>query len=325
MRLRRDLCPGRIFDACALTIGNFDGLHRGHEALLMRCRDHARERDIAMAVMTFEPLSREYFGGPDAPGRLQSAGERIAQIGRFHPDLLWMPRFGPRLAQTSPEDFIDRFLVEVLGVNVVVLGDDFRFGHRASGNLSLLREHGADKGFEVDTVSEVAAFGVRVSSTAVRAALSDSDFAQAERLLGRPYDICSRVVHGQRLGRKLGYPTANLLLKRRKPPLSGIFAVRVNGAGLSNRAAVASLGTRPTVGGGPMVLEVHVFDYDGDLYGQRLHVRFVEKLRDEEHFPDLPSLTAKMHEDAARARRILAANELTSMSATGPLQQNNEQ
>lgn len=300
----RDLCPG----GSVVTIGNFDGLHRGHHALLTATQAHAADTGLAMAVVTFEPLSREYFARETPVARLYSAGERLHILRRYEPDLVWLVRFNGALAKLPPRTFVERFLVAGLAAERLIVGDDFRFGRGAEGDMDYLRNVGQELGFEVWNVTTVVDGDLRISSTAVREALLHGDFALAERLLGRPYGIYGRVVRGQRLGRKLGYPTANIRLRRRHAPLHGIYAVRVDGAGLVNHDGVASLGVRPTVSGdGQMLLEVHLFDFEGELYGRHLEVRFVAKLRDEQRFESLEALTAQMNQDAAQARALLAA------------------
>lgn len=300
----RDLCP----QGAAVTVGNFDGLHRGHSALLTATQAHANDAGLALAVVTFEPLSKEFFARGKVPPRIYSAIERVRFLKRFRPDVVWLARFNRTLTQLSARDFVKGYLVDGLGAQRVVIGDDFRFGRGREGNVDVLRELGAEYGFDVWSATTVRDGDLRISSTAVREALEAGDFALAERLLGRPYTIYGRVVRGKRLGRKLGYPTANIRLRRPRSPVHGIFAVRVDGPGLAGHRAVASLGFRPTVdGGGEPLLEVHLFDYDGDLYGRHLDVTFVAKLREEEKFDDLDALIAQMDRDAAQARALLAA------------------
>ncbi len=308
MRVVRDhhhqgLCPA----GSAVTVGNFDGLHRGHAALVEGARSLALDEKLAVAVMTFEPLSREYFAR-ERVARIYSAGERLRVLQRLGPDLVWLVRFNAALASMSPEAFVRRFLVEGLAARYVIVGDDFRFGHRAAGDVALLRELGGVHGFEVRNAETVMVDGARASSTRVREALLAGDFGQAERLLGRPYAIDGRVVRGRQLGQELGYPTANIRLRRRHAPLHGVYAVRVDGPGFEDRIGVASLGVRPTVDeDGAVLLEVHLFDYAGDLYGAHLSVRFVAKLREEERFDSLDALVEQMNRDAELARELLAA------------------
>jgi riboflavin kinase/FMN adenylyltransferase len=289
-----------------VTIGTFDGMHLGHQALLARLKEHGRRLSRPVMVLTFEPMPREFLLGADqAPARLTSCRERWRILERLGCDFLWLLRFGPSLRCLSGEAFA-ALLAKELKTPLVVVGHDFRFGRNGEATAAMLSAAGQGLGFEVDVVAPVAVDGERVSSSAVRSALAAADFAQVRRWLGRPYSMTGRVVHGNRLGRSLGFPTANLQIERRRPPVHGIFAVRVHGAGDAPLPGVASLGTRPTVDGEHTLLEAHVFDFAGDLYGREIEVEFVAKLRDEEHFPSLDALVAQMHKDAAEARQLLA-------------------
>jgi riboflavin kinase/FMN adenylyltransferase len=292
---------------CAVAIGNFDGVHLGHQALIRTARARAAELGIASSVLTFEPYPREYFDAPNAPARLMRLREKCAALASLGVDRLVVARFDARLQTQRPAEFVERVLVRGLGARHVVVGEGFRYAARREGTVDTLREAGGRHGFGVDAVPAVTLDGERVSSTRVRAALAAGDLDAARRLLGRPFRLSGRVIGGERLGRTLGYPTANLRLHRERLPLQGIYAVRVGGIGPRARDAVASLGTRPTVAGVEPLLEVHVFDFDGDLYGCRLDVDFVAKLRDEEKFGSLDALVAQMDVDARRAREILAA------------------
>jgi riboflavin kinase/FMN adenylyltransferase len=292
----------------AVAIGNFDGVHLGHQALVRAAGECTGASGARLAVLTFEPHPREYFDPAAAPPRLMRLGEKCAALDALGVERLVVLRFDARLQHLSPEAFVEQALCRGLGARHVVVGEGFRFGCRRLGTVETLATLGARAGFEVVVVPSVTADGVRVSSTRVREALGAGNLAAAARLLGRPYAMSGRVIYGRQLGRRLGYPTANLRLHRRSAPLGGVFAVEVRGIdGRPAASAVASLGTRPTVGGGETLLEVHVFDFDGDLYGRRLSVDFVAKLRDEEKFSSLDLLVAQMHADAARAREILAA------------------
>ncbi len=292
----------------AVAIGNFDGVHLGHQALVRAAGERARAGGAHLAVLTFEPHPREFFDPAAAPPRLMRLGEKCAALADLGVERLVVLRFDAGLQRLTPEAFIAEVLERGLDARHVVVGDGFRFGCRRAGTVETLLAAGPRAGFVVVAVPSVIAGGERVSSTRVRAALGAGELDDAARLLGRRYAMGGRVIYGQALGRSLGFPTANLRLHRRAAPLGGIFAVRVRGLeGRPGAAAVASLGTRPTVGGGETLLEVHVFDFDGDLYGRRLQVDFVAKLRDEQKFPSLDALVAQMHADAARARAILAA------------------
>jgi riboflavin kinase/FMN adenylyltransferase len=292
---------------CAVAIGNFDGVHLGHQALIRAARTRAAELGVASSVLTFEPYPREYFDPANAPARLMRLREKCAALASLGVDRLVVARFDARLQTQRPAEFVERVLMRGLGARHVVVGEGFRYAARREGNVESLREAGGRHGFGVDAVPAVTLDGERVSSTRVRAALAAGDLDAARRLLGRPFRLSGRVIGGERLGRTLGYPTANLRLHRERLPLQGIYAVRVGGIGPRARDAVASLGTRPTVAGVEPLLEVHVFDFDGDLYGCRLDVDFVAKLRDEEKFGSLDALVVQMDADARLAREILAA------------------
>lgn len=307
MRLFRDLDHARLASGSVVTIGNFDGVHRGHQALLRRCREDAVD-GLEAAVITFEPLPPAWFRPDDAPGRLTSPRQKLRLFAEAGMDLTWMMRFNRVLAELGAEAFVRRTLVDGLGARRIVVGDDFRFGRRREGDLDALRKLGAKYGFELDVVPEVIEDGHRVSSSAVRGALAAGDFDRAGVLLGRPWSLEGKVFRGSQLGRRLGYPTANMRLAARPCPIAGIFAVRARLRGEGDWLdGVANLGRRPAVGGGDFLVEVHVFDFDRDLYGRRLEVQFIEKLRDEANFKNLDALQLQMREDERRAREILQA------------------
>jgi riboflavin kinase/FMN adenylyltransferase len=304
-RLFRDvegglLCP----QGSVVCIGAFDGLHLGHRALVRHAVSRARMLDLPAVALSFEPLPREFFAVDSPSPRLTLPPARFEGLGRLGVDLVGLLRFNARLVAMSAEDFVRNMLVARLRAREVWVGPGFRFGRDRNGDLRTLQSLGASNGFTANAI-EAVGDGARISSTRVRSALATGDFATASRLLGRPYAINGRVVRGKRLGRTLGYPTANLRFGGKLPPFSGIFAVRVHGIGPDALPAVASVGTRPTVGGTEPLLEVHLFDFDGDLYGRRIDVEFVAKLRNEEKFADLPALVAQMHRDAVQARTIL--------------------
>ena len=281
---------------CALTIGNFDGVHRGHRALIDRVTAKAREADLSACVLTFEPHPREFFAGEAAPARITRLRDKLELMARAGVEHVHVARFDARFAALSAEQFISDVLVRGLGVQWLLVGRDFRFGARRAGDLATLQ----NRGFEVQAMPDVQYEGVRVSSSAVRAALKAGDLAEGERLLGHPYTISGRVAHGAKLGRGLGFPTANIVL-RRPPPVAGIFAVEVDRFG----PGVASVGRRPTINPVPIpLLEVHLFDHDRDLYGEHLRVRFLKKLRDEQKYDGLPALQAAMAHDAEQAREF---------------------
>jgi len=286
-----------------LTIGNFDGVHRGHRALIERVVAKGRELQVPSCVLTFEPHPREFFAPERAPARLTRLRDKLELIAAAGIERVHLVRFDARLAAMSAARFIDEVLVRTLGVRWLLVGRDFRFGAQRQGDFALLDDAGRRHGFELEAMPDVSFDGERVSSSAVRAALAAGDFARAERLLGRPYTISGKVVPGARLGRELGFPTANIPLAQ-EPPLAGIYVVEVDELG----RGVASIGRRPTVNPVPKpLLEVHIFDWHGgELYGRRLHVRFLRKLRDEAKFDDLAALRNAIARDAAEAREYFA-------------------
>jgi riboflavin kinase/FMN adenylyltransferase len=291
-------------DRIALTIGNFDGVHRGHQAMLSRLSEAAEDLALPPAVLTFEPHPREFFAPESAPPRLSTLRDKLERFASLGMARVHVARFDASLAKLSAEEFINQILVRNLRVGWILVGDDFRFGHDRVGDLALLREKAAT--YSVEAMPTVAIDGERASSTAVRSALALGNFEHAAKLLGRPYIISGHVAHGDKLGRDLGFPTANVVL-RHKPPLSGIFAVRVRGLGDEARAGVASLGVRPTVKqGAKPLLEIFVFDFDEAIYGRRIAVEFLRKLRDEERYADLDQLTRQIRVDVAQARDYFA-------------------
>jgi riboflavin kinase/FMN adenylyltransferase len=291
---------------CALTIGSYDGLHLGHQALLARLIAQAQEAALPAVMVTFEPMPREYLQPQEPPARLTSLRERWRLLELLPLDYLCVLRFDEALRNLSPQEFAELLARRLNAVSVVV-GHDFRFGRQGAATAEVLSEAGVALGFGVEIVPAVKLGGERISSSGVRTALALADFALAGRWLGRAWTMRGRVRGGERLGRKLGFPTANLALERRRSPVAGVFAVRVHGIGAAALPGVASLGTRPTVNGSEALLETHVFDFGGDLYGREIAVEFVAKLREEARFTSLDALTAQMHCDAAEARRILGA------------------
>ncbi len=291
---------------CVLTIGSFDGIHLGHQALLQRLLAHAEVASRPSMVLTFEPLPREYLCPDRPPARLTSWRERWHILGDSGIDYMCVLRFGEVLRNLSAEDFAT-LLARQLATHRVIVGHDFRFGRNGEATAEVLASAGRRLGFDVNVVAPVLLAGVRVSSSGVRDALARSEFELARGWLGRPYSMTGRVVRGNQLGRRLGFATANLRTGRRRVPVAGIFAVQVHGVENAARPGVASLGTRPTVtGSGEMLLEAHLFDFEGDLYGRQITVEFVAKLRDEQRFANLDALVGQMTRDAAEARRILS-------------------
>ncbi len=306
---------------CVATIGVFDGIHRGHQRILGLVRQSAGRLGLPALVFSFEPTPQEVMSPARAPARLMRLREKVLMLRELGMDCLYCPPFEPGIQQLAPADFVDRFLVRTLGVRHLVVGDDFRFGRDRAGGFADLEAGGREHGFGTEQVGSVMTGGERVSSTAIRAALASGDLAAATGMLGRSYRMVGRVGPGRQLGRELGFPTANLRLHRRQSPVHGIFAVRVHGVADGAVDGVASVGTRPTVAGTEPLLEVHVFDFTGDLYGRHLAVDFIARLRDEVRFEDLGALRRQMEEDAAQARRLLAARSAAAATTgKGPLQ-----
>jgi riboflavin kinase/FMN adenylyltransferase len=289
-----------------VTIGTFDGVHIGHQRILRRVLEEARARELPAVVFSFEPTPGEYFSRGTPPARLTRFREKFEALEQLGLDWLCCPPFDADMEALGPDEFIERLLVESLGVRYLVVGDDFRFAKNRTGSIDNLRDGGKRLGFSVEQVPSVLEDGRRVSSTRIRGLLADGQLERAKKLLGRYYRMTGRVVDGQKLGKQLGFPTANVNLSRAASPVGGIFAVRVDGLGAGLLNGVASVGTRPTVDGIEPVLEVHIFDFDRDIYGAYIQVEFIAKLREEVRFPDLKSLTAQMHIDAAQAREILS-------------------
>jgi riboflavin kinase/FMN adenylyltransferase len=309
MHVARGYSAAAARGPAALTIGNFDGVHLGHQAMLAELTRAAGRLGLPACVLTFEPHPREFFSPDQAPARLTSLREKLEMLAQCGVDRVHVCRFTYAFAQTAAEEFIERIIVRGLGARWVLVGDDFRFGARRAGSLVMLKQAAQRYGFEIAALPSVMLDGERVSSTALRQALATGDLGRAERLLGRAYAISGRVVAGDGLGRKLGYPTANVQMKRDRPPLTGIFAVRFHGATREPLQAVASLGVRPTVKQqGAPVLEVHVPDFDADLYRRHVRVEFLKKLRDEEKYADLASLTRQIGRDIEASRAFFSAH-----------------
>jgi riboflavin kinase/FMN adenylyltransferase len=307
MHLIRGLPPaGAQQGGQALTVGTYDGLHLGHQALLARLRAHARRLGVPTLMVTFEPMPREFLTPANPPARLTSLRERWRCLEQLELDRLCVLRFGTATRSLTAEQFAE-LLAQRLRPAIVVVGHDFRFGRGGEGTAERLQDAGERLGFAVDIVEPVTLGGERLSSSAIREALAAGELKRAERLLGRPYTITGRVVRGQQLGRKLGFPTANIRFPHRRLPLAGIYAVRVRirGGADTALAAVASIGTRPTVGGIEPLLEVYIFDFAAELYGREIAVECVQFLRPELKFESLDAMVAQIHEDAAQARQLL--------------------
>jgi len=286
--------------------------------MLARLVETARARAMPPCAMTFEPHPREFFAPDRAPARLTSLREKLELLAAHGMERTYVCRFDYRFAQHTAEEFVERTLLAGLGVRHLLIGDDFRFGARRAGDFALLKQLSARLGFSVEAMGSVTLDGERVSSTAVREALAAGRLAHAAALLGRPYSISGRVVRGDGLGRKLGFPTANVQMKHNRPPLAGIFAVEVAGVAADLLPGVASLGVRPTVKlAAAPVLEVYLFDFDGDLYGRHVRIEFLHKFRDEQKFAGLAALTKQIAQDAADARSFFAAREPRLQKSSG--------
>ncbi|MYD75069.1 MAG: bifunctional riboflavin kinase/FAD synthetase [Gammaproteobacteria bacterium] len=307
MKLARSIRESiRPADGCVLTIGNFDGVHRGHREIVRRLVESSREMDLPAILMTFFPSPQEFFRGDAAAARLSSVTSRYLCLTDSGIDTLLALPFNRKLAQTSAEDFILEYIVLGLGTRYLMVGDDFRFGAGRRGDYAMLEKYGGQYGFGVTRCAAVEVDGTRISSTRVRRALEAGDMREAERLLGRRFDIVGKVQHGDRRGRQWGFPTLNLPF-RRKPPMTGVFAVRVDLGDTRQHRGVANLGTRPTVDGMRTLLEVHLFDFDEQVYGCRVRVEFVEKIRDECRFGSFDALKAQIARDCETAQGILSA------------------
>lgn len=292
---------------CVATIGNFDGVHLGHQAVLGQLAEKADSLCLPLTVMTFEPQPQEVFRPEQSPPRLTRFREKVQAFRRYAVDRVMVLRFNKAFARQPPDEFIERLLVQGLGVKYLVIGDDFRFGKDRAGDFQMLKAAGQQHGFEVVSMHTFLLDDERVSSTRVRSALAEGDLNAAEKLLGRTYRMCGRVAHGDKKGRTIGFPTANIHLHRINTPLRGVFAVELFGLEGEPLSGVANLGTRPTVDGMRTLLEVHLFDFDGDIYGRHVHVDFLRKLRDEQRFDSFDALKAQIQRDAEQARAFFAA------------------
>jgi len=304
--------PQRNQHSTVLTIGNFDGVHRGHRALLARLTTKAQQLGLPAAVMTFEPHPREYFSPDSAPARLTSLREKLQLLGECGVDEVYVCGFNAKFAQMTADEFVER-IAKGLGVRHLIVGDDFHFGKGRSGNFQAIQQAGLKYDFTAEAMETLVYEDERVSSSAVREALEQGNLEQATRLLGRPYSISGRVIHGDKIGRQLGYATANIQLKRRKAALSGIFVVTIQSSQPDMQGklveGVASLGVRPTVtDSGEWKLEVHLFDFSGDLYLEHLTVNFLHKLRNEEKFDSWEELSKKIELDVKETKHYFIAN-----------------
>lgn len=290
---------------CVATIGNFDGVHLGHRKVIERLASEGQRLGLPVCVVLFEPQPREFFAPHQAPPRLMRLRDKIDRLSELPVDHVLILRFNRALSEMTPEAFIEKILIQSLKVRFLVIGDDFRFGKKRAGDYPLLVKTGQERGFEVADTRTVLVGGERISSTLIREALLQGDLDRARALLGKPYEVCGRIIHGQKRGRTLGFPTANLLMQRKNTPVKGVFAVTMRGLGPTPIPGVANVGSRPTVTGDPtMLLETHLLDYSGDLYGRRVEVEFHARLRDERRFDGTAELKAQIEMDIQAARDL---------------------
>ncbi len=302
--------PDKALAPVALTIGNFDGVHLGHRAMMERLTSSARAKTLTSCVLTFEPHPREFFTPLSAPARLSNLREKLEAFASLGVERTHICRFDRNFADLSAQEFIERVVCRGLNAKWLLVGNDFRFGSKRAGDLAMLQTAGKKFAFEVTVMPNVMLNGQRVSSTMVRDALALGNLERARELLGKPYSISGRVVHGDKTGRKIGYPTANIRIKHPRPPLGGIFAVEIAGISEHPLKGVASLGVRPTVNdNGAPLLEVYVLDFDRNIYGQHVQVNFLHKLRDEEKYPDVETLTRQIAMDVEKAKDYFFAAE----------------
>ncbi|WP_163938274.1 bifunctional riboflavin kinase/FAD synthetase [Paraferrimonas sp. SM1919] len=292
---------------CVLSIGNFDGVHQGHAAVLAQLKKVSKNMGLAATVMTFEPQPKEWFAKSAAPARLTSLREKIPLLAELGMERTLCVRFNKKFAEMTAEDFVEQLLVKQLGVKYLVVGDDFCFGKGREGSFDTLKRAGIKHGFEVVDTNSFKVSEDRVSSTLIRQALAQGNLVKAQQLLGHPYRLYGRVSHGEKIGRTLGFPTANIHLKRDIPPLLGIVAVKVSIEAGPWLNGVANIGTRPTVAGQQILLEAHIFDFNDNLYGKRICVEIVKKIRDEQPFGSLNELKIQITKDAKAARAYLEA------------------
>ena len=290
--------------ACALTIGNFDGVHLGHQAILRHLRTKADELHLPMVVMLFEPQPREYFCAENAPARLMRLRDKLRYLKQAGVDMVIVAKFDRTFANLPAQQFIEDCLVRKLNVKFLSIGDDFKFGAKRQGNFALLQQAGEKFGFIVEDNRSFCLDELRISSTAIREALANDDLTLAEKLLGRPYRILGRVIHGNELGRTIGFPTANIRLHRQVNPVKGVDAVKVRLKSSAFFNGVANIGTRPTINGVNQLLEAHLFDFQGDLYGQWLDIELCHKIRNEMKFPSFDDLKAQITKDVETAKNV---------------------
>lgn len=289
------------------TIGSYDGLHRGHQELLRQVLDYGQTHGLPSVVMSFEPTPKEFFAPGRPPARLMRFREKFEALAEFGVDVFYCPRFDDAMKNIGADTFIRRILIHSMNIRHLVIGDDFRFAQDRAGHMQMLQRAGEALGFSVEELPSVVVDEERVSSTVIRNVLWEGDLDHARKLLGKNYRMSGRIVEGKRLGRTLGYPTANVNLNRLQSAVMGIFAVRVSGTDWGPLDAVANVGTRPTFEGTKPLLEVHIFDFDKEIYGEYIHVDFIARLRSEKKFEEVSELVEQMHRDSAQAKDILAA------------------
>lgn len=287
---------------CVATIGNYDGVHRGHQVLIEELLKVAEQFNLPPLLITFEPQPNEFFNPNSIAPRLMRLREKAVAVDAIGLKNILFIRFNHQFAEISAQDFIEKILVENLNIKHLIVGDDFRFGKGREGDTSLLKKCGKTHGFSTQVIPAILWNGKRISSTEIRKALNESDLEKAEAMLGRPFGMSGRVAHGDKRGRIIGFPTANIYLHRRAVPISGVYAVKVLGLGEEVVCGVANVGTRPTVDGTRSLLEVHLFDFDRTIYGVHLYVEFVKKLRDEKKYDSFDELKVQIFKDAEEAR-----------------------
>lgn len=288
---------------CVASIGNFDGVHRGHQAIIDDLVSKGRSLKLPATLVTFEPHPLEFFAGDRAPPRIMTFRQKVEAFAALKIDRVCCLRFNAPLAATEPDVFIQRYLIDGLGVKHLIVGDDFHFGRNRKGDFALIERMATEHSFGVERAATYSFEGERISSTRIRVCLAKGDFDTAKQLLGKPYSVSGRVMHGDKRGREFGIPTINLRLPRNTTPLSGIFAVRVHGLGDESLAGAGYVGTRPAVDGQRLVLEVHLLDFDGDCYGKRVSIEFIDKVRDDADFTTIDALKAQMQQDIAAIRQ----------------------
>ncbi len=302
MKVIRGISAIRKHAPCVLSVGNFDGLHRGHQSIIRQLTDYASQHNVTPVMMTFEPYPMEYFSPQTAPVRLTDFRQKLELLAKMNISNVICLRFNDALASVTARSFVEDILVEKLNVQGLIVGDDFRFGNKREGDIDLLREMSEKYKFELIPVETFHYNGMRVSSSLVRGHLALGDFNLVSELLGRPYTIDGTVIHGDKLGRELGYPTANIACRRVNYPLSGVFVVRIHGLNDTIYDGVASIGTRPVFNGVKMLLEVNIFDFQQEIYGKRISVEFCKKLRDEQQFHSVEALCEQITADVKKSK-----------------------